>query len=112
MDTAMRSPQIGSSRWKWRNGPSQEPYPKLSVRHGYPAVLFGHNGHIAWGSTAGPLDVVDMYEEQLSDADNYVYLYKGEWLPMEKRTGTINVKGGHSRHGGYLQNSPRASSTI
>lgn len=60
---------------------------------GYPAVLFGHNGHIAWGSTAGPLDVVDMYEELLSDTNQYVYLFKGEWLPMEKRTDTINVKG-------------------
>ena len=60
---------------------------------GYPAVLFGHNGHIAWGSTAGPLDVVDMYEEQISDTDQHVYLFKGEWIPMEQRTDTINVKG-------------------
>src|SRR5690606_5770408 len=31
----------------------------------YPIVLFGTNSEIAWGATAGPQDVVDMYQEKL-----------------------------------------------
>jgi penicillin G amidase len=60
---------------------------------GYPAILFGHNGHIAWGSTAGVGDVVDIYEEQLNTSNKYQYYFKGKLMNMEKRTDTILVKG-------------------
>lgn len=60
---------------------------------GYPALLFAHNAHIAWGSTAGVGDLVDIYEERLNPADPYQYWYNGEWRDMEKRTETIQVKG-------------------
>ena len=59
---------------------------------GYPAILFGHNRHIAWGSTAGLGDLVDIYEEQLNPGDKYQYFFKGEWREMEKRTDTIFVR--------------------
>ncbi len=58
-----------------------------------PIILFGTNGTIAWGATAGPLDVNDYYQLQLSPADQYEYLYNGEYRPMEKRTEIIEVKG-------------------
>lgn len=61
---------------------------------GYPAVLFGHNERIAWGSTAGPNNVVDIYEEQLDPQNPNRYLYRGRYLDMDRRIETINVKGG------------------
>ena len=64
-----------------------------STPFGYPAILFGHNKHIAWGSTAGLGDDIDIYEETLYPSNPYKYLYNGEWLDMEKRTETILVKG-------------------
>ena len=64
---------------------------------GYPCILFGHNGHITWGSTAGVGDLVDFYEEQLNPANPYQYWYKGQWRDMEKRTDTVAVKGESSQ---------------
>src|SRR5437867_217210 len=59
----------------------------------YPNLLFGHNGKIAWGSTAGFGDGVDIYQEKLNANNQYEYLYNGKYLPMTKRTETIQVKG-------------------
>ncbi len=66
---------------------------------GYPAIFFGHNKDIAWGSTAGLGALVDIYEEQLCSTnphanDVYGYVFNGQCLDMEKRTDTINVQGG------------------
>jgi len=61
---------------------------------GYPAVLFGHNGHIAWGSTYGAGDQVDLYAEILEPDRPDRYLFKGTYRSMEKRTEVIRVKGG------------------
>lgn len=54
----------------------------------YPVVLFGHNGRIAWGSTAGASHVVDIYEEQLDPADPTRYRFEGAYRDMERR-GTL-----------------------
>jgi penicillin G amidase len=59
----------------------------------YPAVIFGTNRHISWGSTAGPLDVNDVYQEQLNPQDPTQYRYDGEWRQMGQRQETIEVKG-------------------
>lgn len=56
-------------------------------------VLFGTNGTIAWGSTVGSLDTNDIYQEQLNPANRHEYKFKGQFVPMEKRTETIRVKG-------------------
>jgi len=40
---------------------------------GLPAVFFGTNGKIAWGSTVGALDTNDLYQEQLDPRDPYRY---------------------------------------
>ncbi len=60
---------------------------------GLPAVLFGTNGTIAWGSTVGSLDTNDIYQEQLNPANQYEYRRNGVFVPMVQRTETIKVKG-------------------
>jgi penicillin amidase len=66
---------------------------------GYPAIFFGHNKEITWGSTAGGGALVDIYEEELCSTNSnstqvYGYMFKGQCLDMDERTDTINVKGG------------------
>jgi penicillin amidase len=63
---------------------------------GVPLVLFGTNGRIAWGGTAGMGDVVDMYQENLNPKNAHEYLFNGKYLPMERRIEQISVKGGAS----------------
>jgi penicillin amidase len=60
----------------------------------YPSILFGHNAHVTWGSTAGFGDDVDIYAEKLDPADRTRYFHNGEWKTMEKRTELIAVKDG------------------
>lgn len=60
---------------------------------GHPAVLFGTNGKISWGSTAGPLDVNDVYQLDLSPSDPRSYRFQGSFRPMDRRSETIKVKG-------------------
>ncbi|MDB5732337.1 MAG: penicillin amidase [Variovorax sp.] len=59
----------------------------------HPVVLFGTNGKIAWGATAGPLDVNDMYQERLNPANPHEYLFNGAMRPMTRRSEVIRVKG-------------------
>ncbi|EJD6539738.1 penicillin acylase family protein [Providencia rettgeri] len=59
----------------------------------YPAILFGHNGHISWGSTAGFGDGVDIFAEEVSPENPNNYLHQGQWKKMLTRQETINVKG-------------------
>jgi penicillin G amidase len=61
---------------------------------GYPAVMFGHNKHIAWGSTYGAGDHIDIYVETLNPENPYEYWFQGGYRPMEKRTELIKVKNG------------------
>lgn len=59
----------------------------------YPTILFGHNRQIAWGSTWGAGDQVDVYRETLNPKNPREYLYKGRYLPLEERKEVIRVKG-------------------
>lgn len=59
----------------------------------YPAVFFGHNSEIGWGSTAGVGDVVDIYAEKLDPQDPTRYWHQGQWKTMERRLDVIRVKG-------------------
>ncbi|MEY5098048.1 MAG: hypothetical protein RJA36_767 [Pseudomonadota bacterium] len=59
----------------------------------YPCILFGHNGRISWGSTAGVGDGVDIFAEKLDPADSTRYWHDGQWKRMEKRSETIEIKG-------------------
>lgn len=59
----------------------------------YPIVLFGTNSEIAWGATAGPQDVVDMYQEKLNPARADQYWFNNAWRTMEQRKERIKVRG-------------------
>lgn len=82
----------------------------------YPCILFGHNGKIGWGATAGFGDGVDIFAEKLDPADPTRYFHKGEWKQMEKRSETIAVKGAAAEtlevhrtvHGLVVKSDPKA----
>lgn len=59
---------------------------------GYPMIMFGHNSRIAWGSTWGASDIVDIFAHELDDGDRY--LYQGEPHELEHRTEIIEVRDG------------------
>lgn len=61
---------------------------------GSPWLVFGTNGRIGWGATAGGGDTVDVYQEQLNPADARQYFFMGRYRPMHKRVDTIEVKNG------------------
>lgn len=58
---------------------------------GSPFLIFGTNGDIAWGGTAGLGDTVDFYQERLDPRDPHRYMFRGKSLPMTARTETIRV---------------------
>jgi penicillin amidase len=58
-----------------------------------PNVLFGTNGTIAWGATAGPLDVNDYYQLDLNPKNPQQYRRKGAWVDMKPKVERFNVKG-------------------
>jgi len=60
---------------------------------GLPYLHFGTNGSIAWGRTALAGSILDLYQEQLNPENPHEYRFKGQWVPMTKRTVTIEVKG-------------------
>ena len=62
--------------------------------YGYPAILFGHNKHISWGSTWGAGDLIDVYQEKLNPQNPEQYFFQGKYIPMEKRKEVINAKDG------------------
>ncbi len=60
---------------------------------GVPAVLIGHNEHIAWGITAGMADVQDLFIERFHADDPHRYQVNGEWQPAEVQREEIRVRG-------------------
>jgi penicillin amidase len=59
-----------------------------------PALLFAHNNHIAWGSTAGISDQSDEFALILNPADPDRYRYRGAWRQLESWSEQISVRGG------------------
>jgi penicillin G amidase len=61
---------------------------------GSPSVPCGHNGHAAWGVTAGLTDNADLFLEELRrDGDAWQYRQGDRWLPCQVRREVIRVKG-------------------
>lgn len=58
-----------------------------------PTLLFAHNNHIAWGSTAGISDQSDEFALQLNPKNTEQYRYDGGWRDFESWTEVIAVKG-------------------
>ena len=59
---------------------------------GLPAILFGTNGKIAWGSTVGSLDTNDVYQLKLNPSNPKEYLYNGQYIPLIHKQVKIKVK--------------------
>lgn len=57
-----------------------------------PALLFAHNNHIGWGSTAGFGDQVDMFREQLNPDNAEQYFHNGQYRDFDRWQETIAVK--------------------
>ncbi len=63
----------------------------------YPVILFGHNADIAWGSTWGAGDIVDLFELRLNPEDLNQYWYEGAYTDFEVRSETVTVRNGKDR---------------
>ena len=59
---------------------------------GAPLVLIGENKWLAWTSTTGMGDNMDIFVEQLNPANPNQYWYKGAWRDMEVRVEQIPVR--------------------
>ena len=60
---------------------------------GLPALLFAHNDHIAWGSTAGISDQTDEFALTLHQHDPGRYRYANGWRKFQPWPETIAVRG-------------------
>jgi len=60
---------------------------------GQPAIVCGHNEHIAWGYTNVEVDDLDFYFEKINPDNPNQYEFNGEWRDMEVRKEKIQVKG-------------------
>jgi len=60
---------------------------------GYPLPMFGYNKHIAWGSTWGVIDNVDIFRESLNPENPRQYKHQGQWKTFRAREEVIKVKG-------------------
>lgn len=63
----------------------------------YPVILFGHNADIAWGSTWGAGDIVDLFELKLNPENRNQYWYEDQYIDFEQRAETITVLNGEER---------------
>lgn len=60
---------------------------------GSPSFPCGHNGHSAWGVTAGLADNADLFVEQVrQEKGQWLYRQGDEWLPCDVRQETIRIK--------------------
>lgn len=59
---------------------------------GMPAVVIGHNSHIAWAFTNVMADDADFFIETVDPDNPYLYQYEDQWIGMDKRTEVIKIK--------------------
>lgn len=59
---------------------------------GVPMVLFGHNGHVAWGPTTSIYDVADVWLETWADSGEDAVLFQGEEVAVERWTEEVRVR--------------------
>lgn len=60
---------------------------------GSPYVYIGHNRRIAWGITAALCDDADLFYERLDPSGADRYQAGDAWLPFERRSETLTVRG-------------------
>jgi penicillin G amidase len=59
---------------------------------GLPAVIIGHNRHIAWGVTNTGPDVQDLYQETFNPLNPHEYFYDSNWIKDTERIERIKVR--------------------
>ncbi len=64
---------------------------------GAPAVVAGHNSHIAWGMTNVSVDETDFYKETINPENKNQYKLDGEWRDFELKEETIQIKDGKAQ---------------
>ncbi len=92
----MNGPQMGdfSPGYIWGIGLHGAGYDLVaSGPLGSPWLIFGTNGKIAWGATAGMGDTVDIYQEKLDPKNPHRYFYAGSYRDMTRRVEVISVHG-------------------
>lgn len=73
---------------------SEEGFQSLGISAaGLPFVAMGHNENVAWAFTVASIDLIDYYNEQLSEGDSTQYLTSSGYKPMTFRDESILVKG-------------------
>lgn len=96
----LNGPQMGdfSAAYIWAVGLHGAGFNVVgSAPVGSPWLIFGTNGRIGWGATAGLGDTTDVYQERLDPADPHRYFYRGAWHAMTRRNETIAIKGGGAK---------------
>ena len=66
------------------------------VLPGAPAVVCGHNEHIAWGFTNVMVDDMDFYLEKINPENPNEYEFEGEWREIRVVEEKIRIKGGET----------------
>jgi penicillin amidase len=67
---------------------------------GAPGILLGYNDSVAWGLTTAVFDVQDVYQETIvpgAGGNPDSVQWKGQTVPIEKRTETIALNNGQNR---------------
>ncbi|HNY12225.1 MAG TPA: penicillin acylase family protein [Candidatus Wallbacteria bacterium] len=59
----------------------------------YMNMMFGMNGYLAFGATAGVANLTDVYIEKLNPKNPDEYMSNGEYIKFEKREFKIKIKG-------------------
>lgn len=58
-----------------------------------PGVIIGHNEHVAWGMTAFPADVVDIFVEHVDPSNPHRVEHRGRWVDTSIVHDPIKMKG-------------------
>ena len=72
----------------------EDPYRMIGAAYvGAPGVVIGRTEHVAWGSTVGFYDYVDVYHEQVTGSSDGVSTvsFDGQQVEIERLTETIRV---------------------
>ena len=58
-----------------------------------PGVVIGHNEHVAWGMTAFPADIADVFVERVDPSNPHRVEYRGQWVDTTIVHDPIVMKG-------------------